>query len=176
MTILKQDFESVVKQHQPMLYRVAFNFLRNVGAAEEVVQEVFLKLYKRLDTIESAEHIRAWLRRAVTRQCIDASRLGSRRKESQFEDLPEVVGETPEHDPLLNERLRRLVGSLPEQQRLIVILRYGEDLDSEEIGAILNMRPSTVRTQLQRALQVLRAKSPQILGEEIHGTIGRKTP
>lgn len=165
------DFESLVQRHQAMLYRIAFNFFRNVHVAEEVVQDVFLKLYELRETIQSPEHLSTWLRRAVTHRCIDVRRLGSMQKESQLDELPEIADELPEADPLLTERLRRLVASLPEKQRMIVILRYGEDMDSDEIGAALDMPPSTVRSYLQRALVLLREKAPRILGEEINGSI-----
>src|SRR5215475_2163588 len=125
---MNEDFERLVRTHNAMLYRIAFNFLRDVPAAEEVVQEVFLKLYQRLDTIESPERVAAWLRRTVTRQCLDVFKLRSRKRELPMEEVPELAAETPDSDALLNERMRRLVASLPEKQRMIVILRYGEDL------------------------------------------------
>lgn len=95
--------------------------------------------------------------------------------ETQVEEMPEVADELPENDPLLDERLRRLVASLPEIQRLVVILRFGEDLDSEEIGAALDMPSPTVRSHLQRALALLREKAPRILGEKFHESIRRQS-
>jgi len=65
--------------------------------------------------------------------------------ETTLEEMPDVAGEVREDDPLLNERLRILVGSLPEIPRLVVILKYGEDMDSDQIAAALDMPSSTVR-------------------------------
>jgi RNA polymerase sigma factor (sigma-70 family) len=175
MAILKGDFESLVRQHEPMLCRIAHNFLRRAGLAEEIVQDVFLQCYENLEKIESPAHLKAWLRRAVTHRCIDVARSGRAQRELQLAELPDVADSIPEQDPLLSEHLRRLVGSLPEKQRMVVILRYVEDLDSDDIGELLDMPASTVRTHLQRALAVLREKAQQAFGEEINGPIRKQS-
>jgi len=171
MAILKQDFETIVRVHQAMLYRIAFNFLRNVHIAEEVVQDVLLQLYESDPEIESMEHLKAWLRRAATHRCIDLVRRRSFQIEAQVDAMPDVAGETGENDPLLDERVRTMVASLPETQRMVVILRYGEDMTSDEIALVLDMPSPTVRSHLQRALALLREKAPQILGERVYESI-----
>jgi RNA polymerase sigma-70 factor, ECF subfamily len=175
MTIPREDFEAIVQAHQAMLYRIAFNFFRNVQAAEDLVQDVFLELCGSGVSIESPAHLAAWLRRTVTHRCIDRTRRKSTQMETQVDEMPEVVEEAPESDPLLHERLRILVASLPEIPRLIVILRYGEDMNSDEIASMLEMPRSTVRSHLHRALALMRTKAPQILGERIHESIGRQS-
>jgi len=171
MAIPREDFESIVHAHQAMLYRIAFNFFRNAHIAEEVVQDVLLQLYENGAGIGSRAHLAAWLRRAATHRCIDILRRRSTQIEMQVDEMPDVAEETAESDPLLYERLRVLVASLPEVQRLVVILRYGEDMNSDEIAAALDMPSSTVRSHLHRALALLREKAPQILGEGIHESI-----
>src|SRR5256885_1619212 len=123
MAIADDDFESLVRRHAPILYRIAFNFFLSAPVAEEIVQDVFLQCFENLARIESSEHLTAWLRRAATHRCIDVVRSGKAQKELQLDELPDVPDATPETDPLLSERLRRLVASLPEKQRMIVILR-----------------------------------------------------
>jgi RNA polymerase sigma-70 factor (ECF subfamily) len=175
MIIRDDEFEALVRRHEAMLCRIAFNFLHSASIAEEIVQDVFLQCYGSLKKIESPEHLAAWLRRAVTHRCIDMARSGRAQKELQLEELPDVADSIPEHDPLLSERLRRLVAVLPEKQRMVVILRYAEDLDSEEIGELLGMPASTVRTHLQRALDILREKAQHAFGEEFNGSIRKRS-
>ena len=139
MILPDDEFEAYVLRHEAMLCRIAFNFIRSASIAEEVVQDVFLQCYRNLAKIESPGHLAAWLRRAVTHRCIDVARSGRVQKELQLDELPDVAGPVSENDPLLSERLRRLVASLPEKQRIVVILRYAEDMDSEEIGEMLDM-------------------------------------
>jgi RNA polymerase sigma-70 factor (ECF subfamily) len=88
------------------------------------------------------------------------------RHEVQLAQLPEIPDHPDGSDPLLRERLRRLVASLPEKPRLVVLLRYGEDLDAEEIARVLKMPVRTVWSHLYRALALLREKAPRYLGEE----------
>jgi len=62
-------------------------------------------------------------------------------------------------DPIADEQLRRLVASLPEKFRMVVLLRYQEDLDPEDIARVLDVSVNTVKSQLQRALTMLRQKA-----------------
>src|SRR5262245_20511036 len=103
------DFESVVRTHQGMVYSIACNFFHNDAIAEEVAQEVFLQLYEHLGSVEAGAHCVAWLRRSTVHRCIDALRRSSFRREVQVEQLPEIPVDGTETDPLLQERLRRLV-------------------------------------------------------------------
>jgi RNA polymerase sigma factor (sigma-70 family) len=175
MDLAGDDFGELVRTHQGMLYRIAYTFFLSAPVAEEIVQDVFLQCYENLEKIETPGHLKSWLRRAATHRCIDVVRTGTAQKELQLDELPDVTDPIPESDPLLSERLRRLVASLPEKQRMIVILRYGEDLDSEEIGEVLDMPASTVRSYLLRALELLREKAPRILGEEFNGPVRKRS-
>src|SRR5437879_4288912 len=126
----KADFEFIVHSHQAMVYSIAYNFLHNAAVAEEVAQDVFLQLYENRHMVGTDSHLVSWLRRTATHRCIDASRRRSFCNEIQLEELPDVPDHLPAADPLLQERLRRLVASLPEKPRMVVILRYGEDMDA----------------------------------------------
>jgi RNA polymerase sigma-70 factor (sigma-E family) len=171
MVIKDDEFEALVLRHQAMLYRIAFNFFLSRAIAEEAVQDVFLQCFENLKRIESSDHLKSWLRRAATHRFIDIVRSGKAQKEFQFDELPDVPDTTSESDPLLSERLRRLVASLPEKQRMIVILRYGEDMDSDEIAEVMGMPAATVRSYLHRALALLREKAPRALREELYGPV-----
>ena len=165
MTADEADFEMLVRDHQTMVFSLAYHFFHNEAIAEEVAQEVFMKLYENLDRLESPSHVALWLRRTTSHRCIDYLRRGSVRHEVQLEQLPEIPDHPNGSDPLLRERLRRLVASLPVKPRLVVLMRYGEDLDPEEIGRILKMPVRTVWSHLYRALALLRAKASRYLGE-----------
>ena len=75
------------------------------------------------------------------------------------------VALTPTGDPLLGTALKKLVAALPEKSRAIVVLRYQEDLDPAEIARVLGIPVGTVKSQLQRALALLREKLSRSLGE-----------
>lgn len=154
------EFGGLVREHQAMVFSLAYHVLHDRAAAEEVAQDVFLELHRHLGKLQSAEHVVFWLRRVAAHRAIDASRRRERRRAELALDLvPEPAGSAPESDLLLSQQLRRLVASLPEQARLMVVLRYQEDMDPADIAALMNMRINTVKSQLRRALKLLREKA-----------------
>ena len=164
--IAEADFEALVRQHQAMVFSLAWHFFHNEALAEDVAQDVFLRLYENLDRLESFAHVAFWLRRTTSHRCIDYLRRGSVRQEVQLEQLPEVPIDPDAGDPLLRERLRRLVASLPEKPRLVVLLRFGGDLDADEIGRVLKMPVRTVWSHLYRGLALLREKASRYFQEK----------
>lgn len=157
-------FEQIVREHQAMVFSIACHFLRDAGRAEELAQEVFLELYRNLKKLKSAEHLRFWLRRVAANRSIDWLR---RRPpgEISLEDAPEPVARTAaEEDPLLQEKLRRLVLALPERPRMMVILRFQEGLELHEIAQALEMPVNTVKSSLRRSLAVLQEKLARVAG------------
>jgi RNA polymerase sigma-70 factor (ECF subfamily) len=82
------------------------------------------------------------------------------------DQLPEIPVHLPEKDPLLQEGLRRLIASLPEKPRSVMILRYGDDMDVAEIARVLEMPVRTVWSHLQRATSMIREKAARYLMEE----------
>jgi RNA polymerase sigma-70 factor (ECF subfamily) len=165
MTYDRNDLESIIRKHQAMVFSIALHFFNNAQSAEEVAQDVFLQLFEKLETIQSADHLAAWLRRTTSHRCIDTLRRKHTHQEIAMQHLPEVPEEAKESDPMRDERLRALVASLPETPRMIVVLRYGQDMEATEIAAALNMPVATVRSHLQRAIGLLREKASGWLGE-----------
>ena len=151
-----------------MVFSIALRILGDRSAAEEAAQDVFLELHARLGDLASEEHILHWLRRVNVHRAIDRVRRRERRPEvaMDWQDLPEPAdpaGEPTDADPLLSRRLRRLVASLPEVPRTVLILRYQEDMSPEEIGGVLDMPVATVKSHLQRTLRLLREKAARVL-------------
>ena len=149
-----------------MVFSIACNFFHNSAIAEEIAQEVFLKLYEDHRTVEIGSHCIAWLRRSTVHRCIDTARRASFRQEVQVDLLPEIPVDAVETDPLLQEGLRRLIASLPEKPRAVLVLRFGEDMDAEEISRTLQMPVRTVWSHLQRATAMIREKATRYLKEK----------
>lgn len=152
------NFEKILADNQSLVFSLALRFLRDREGAEELAQEVFLQLYEKLRKIESPAHATWWLRRAISHRCIDEARKRRLRPRIGLEAVPEPPAESRDADPLLSQRLRKLVENLPENARMVVLLRYQEDLDPMEIAEMLNMPISTVKSLLHRSLAVLRGK------------------
>src|SRR5215510_11688643 len=158
-------FAEIVRQHQGMVFSLAYHFLRDRWLAEELAQEVFLNLHQNLSSIKSPAHLVFWLRKVTSHRCIDQARRQKVRPQVSLEDVPEPTAATTENDLLLAEMLKRVVDTLPENARLVVILRYQEDLDPAEIAKVLEMPLNTVKSHLRRSLAILRDKLSRTLGE-----------
>lgn len=152
------DLTSLVREHQSMVFSLAYHFLHDRFLAEEVAQEVFLSLHRNLDTIQTPEHAGFWLRKVTVQRAIDETRRRKRRPQVTLEAVPEPVARASERDPMLGEVLRRLIATLSEAPRAVMILRYQEDLDPSEIAELLDMPVGTVKSHLQRSLALLREK------------------
>ena len=166
-------FVDAVDQNKAMVFSIAWHFLRDRVRAEELAQDVFLRLYRCWHKMESGEHIQGWLRKTMTNRCIDEIRHRQSQPYISLEDTEELGTLEPLQDPMLAAYLERMVASLPEKQRMLVILRYQEGMEPGEISKMLGMKPSTVRTMLGRAIALLRAKTARRLGREegIHGAV-----
>ena len=148
-----------MRANQSMVFSLAYHLLHDRAAAEEVAQEAFLALHRSLARIQSPEHAVFWLRKVAVQRAIDESRRRARRPQVALDGNEAAAAPANSLvDPLLNETLRRLVASLPEAPRSVMVLRYQEDLDPSEIAEMLDMPVSTVKSHLQRSLALLREK------------------
>jgi len=160
------EFSALVREHQSMVYGIALHFLHDPASAEEVAQDVFLQLYRHRDGLEGPGHVTAWLRRVACNRSIDYARSRRSQASVSLEEIGEPAGASAPDDPLLREKLRKLILSLPDKARMVMILRYQEDLDPEEIARELEMPVRTVKSHLQRSLALLREKFGRALGEK----------
>lgn len=152
------DFDELMRAHQAMVFSVAWHFLRDRASAEEVAQEVFLSLHRNLASIQSPAHAEFWLRKVTVQRAFDEGRRRKRRPQIGLQEIAEPAATADRGDPLLGETLRRLIATLAEAPRMVMILRYQEDLDPTEIANLLDMPVATVKSHLQRSLALLRGK------------------
>lgn len=144
-----EDTEKIIEQYSDMVYRLAFSRVGTRQDADDVYQEVFYRYLRKHPSFKSEEHRKAWLLR-VTINCSNTFLTSSwRKRQTEFpEDMP--FKEPKQQD------LYVVLQQLPEKYRVVIHLFYYEELSVEEIGKILNRKPSTVRTQLTRAREMLR--------------------
>jgi len=153
------SFEALVRLHQRTVHSLALRMLGTRDAADDLAQEVFLQLHLHLSSMESAAHLAFWLRRVVTHRAIDRLRSRPQVAIASIDDEPEIVDtHAATDDPLLQHRLRELIGELPASARAVMLLRYQEDLDPVEIARTLDMPINTVKSHLKRSLAALRER------------------
>ena len=149
-------FATLIRRHQNMVFSVALHMLRSRPAAEDLAQEVFLELYRSLGRLESEAHVVSWLRRVASHRCIDEIRRRNHRPEFPTDTLPESADMPQTREVFVAERLQAMVAGLPERARMVVVLRYQEEMDPTEIAQALSMPINTVKSHLRRSLAALR--------------------
>ena len=147
-------FAAIISDYQSVVFGIAYHFFNDRAVAEEIAQDVFLQLYRNLAAIHSRRHLLYWLRQVTSRKCIDETRR-SGPKRVHLDDVD--VSVTPNIvDPLIARRLQERIAALPGIQRLVLTLRYQEELGPVEIGLLVGMPENTVKSYLHRALTALR--------------------
>jgi RNA polymerase sigma-70 factor (ECF subfamily) len=158
------SFEWIVRRYQNMVFSLAYHFSHDRALAEDLAQEVFLDLFRSAASIQSPAHLEFWLRRVTVHRTIDHARR-NRMQFSNLEDVAEPQAEVRESDVLMCNKLRQLVATLPGRRRMVVLLRFQEELELHEIAEIMEMPINTVKSYLQRSLGFLREKLARCMGD-----------
>jgi RNA polymerase sigma-70 factor (ECF subfamily) len=160
-----EAFAALVNEHQRYVYNLALRVLQNEEEALDLTQEAFVRAWTALPNFRGQSRFRTWLYRIVTNLCYN--RLPNLRR-SLNELGHDVISEIPETDPAfdnpargmesreLRSYLHKAMDSLDENYRLLISLRYQNELSYEEIAATLNLPLGTVKTGLFRAREQLR--------------------
>ena len=147
---------AAMEAYGPMVYRLALCRMQNAADAEDVYQDVFLRLLQQKLPCSDPEHTKAWLIRTTLNRCTDIGRFRLRRPAIPLEEAAELASPPSPQDSALWDA----VSGLPVKFRLVIHLHYAEGYSTKEIAALLSIPPATVRTRLRRG----REKLKQILG------------
>lgn len=150
----EEEFEAAARKHMDGIFRLALNYMGSFAEAEDVTQNVLIRLYKARRPFESPEHLRRWLVRVTINESKRMLLSPWRRTESL--ELLEDRAALPEE----NRELFRAVMALPEKYRVPMYLYYYEGYSTEELAKLLKIPGSTVRTRLRRG----RAQLKESLG------------
>ncbi len=147
-----QAFTEAVEKYTDTVYRVAFHSCKNPADSEDIVQNVFLKLYREKTDFESEEHVRRWLIRVTVNEAKKLVGSAWFRKSASLEEYAGTMDFAyPEESELF-----LAVMALPKKYRIPVYLFYYEDYPVKEVAALCGLKESTVQTRLQRARERLR--------------------
>lgn len=161
---MKFDIEQIINEYSTMVYRIALVYGKTKEDAEDIFQEVFLRLVRYQNRLESKEHVRNWLIR-VTANC-GKSYI---KKQSRNQTLPLMEDVMLCDEMEDNDRgyaIYQAVKSLPEKYRVVVHLYYYEELSVKEISDCLNRREGTIKSQLARSRELLKRKLGKEFGNE----------
>ncbi len=169
----RQEFSAIVTQTEGMVYSIGLAFFRNRALAQDLAQDTYLDLFRNLHKLESDRHIVNWLRQAMSRKCIDYTRRKKNAPHLDLEAIPERGMGPAEPDPAMSAELRRNVADLPPKMRMVLVLRFQQDLKLREIAEVLDMPVNTAKTLLRRSLIRLRPKVAHLRTEVAYAPAGR---
>ena len=159
-------FQALVERHRTMVYRVAYQFAGNHHDAEDIAQEVFIKVYRSLDRFRQDAQLTSWMYRIVMNACIDHRRRYRAGTNAATGDEAEyTMSNAPEETPgpeeqayagEIGEVLQLEIGRLPKGQRLVFVMRHYQGMKLCEIAAALGLAEGTVKRQLHAAVHRLR--------------------
>lgn len=170
------SFAILLDRYRGPVIHFIYRMIQNHPVAEELAQEVFLRVYRSRSTYEPAAKFTTWLFRIATHLALNWLRDGKHEKSQERLDDNEA-GEAPRdvidrkpsvEQKLVNrarmEEIRRAIAELPEKQRAAVLMHKYEEMDYSQIAKVLNCSESAVKSMLFRAYETLRAKLAHMAG------------
>jgi RNA polymerase sigma-70 factor (ECF subfamily) len=178
----ERAFRELVTAHRDRVYNITFRMLGNRAEAEDVAQEVFITVFKTIDTFREESKFSTWLYRVAVNHSKNRIKYLSRRQDRNQDELDETNANSSSSDaPIsapvpsapdralegaqMEKLLQEAIATLDEDQRVVVVLRDVEDLSIEEICDITGLPDGTVKSRLHRARLALRKKLQRHVGE-----------
>ena len=146
-----EHFTYLADKYMDTVFRLAFSYMKSRADADDITQNVLLKLYRYDKDFQSESHLKNWLIRVTINECKQAFRSPWRRTE----DIQDYANSLAMSEPEQRE-LFEAVMSLPSNYRVVLYLYYYEDHTSDEIARMLDIPAATVRTRLARGREKLK--------------------
>ncbi|WP_310605050.1 sigma-70 family RNA polymerase sigma factor [Anaerosporobacter sp.] len=143
------EIEEVLYLYSNMVYKIALTYTKNIQLAEDVFQTTFLKYMESEKELDTEEHRKAWLIKVTLNECKRIYRSAYFKRTVPLEDI--YMAQEEETDQIFNEVMK-----LPLKYRKVIHLFYYEELSIKQISSLLEMKESTVTSQLTRARQKLK--------------------
>ncbi|MFJ7971839.1 RNA polymerase sigma factor [Psychrobacillus sp. NPDC096389] len=156
----KQAYAHIINKYKNRLYATILRMTRNPQNAQDLVQEAFIKVYQQLNKYDQKGSFSSWIYRVAINHCMDEFRKKSyKMKQVEINEEKIVNTNHPEVVFLKKEKsrqLEKLIAILPEDERMIILLRYVNELSYNEISELIEIPLSDVRNKLHRAKKKMR--------------------
>ena len=155
----ERSFETLIEKHYLSVYQLSFKWCRVKEDAEEITQEVFIKLGRKLNTFNRKSSFRTWLYRIVINTAKDYTRKNSisRLYESAFaEEQSNEKNDDPPTDPIDAQQVYDAIDTLPDKQKAALMLVMTEGLNHKEAATILHCSETTVSWRIHQARKALK--------------------
>ena len=155
----KQAFGELVERYQNYVYNLAFRFSGNIADAEDLTQEVFLLLMRKVGQWRREAKFSTWLYRVTANLCLE--RLRGVRETVPLEDYEPPASDNPVQEAEVADfhvQIQRVLLEIPPDYRAAVVLRDINGLSYDEVAAVLELAPGTVRSRISRGRALLAEK------------------
>lgn len=147
-----EEVEKIIEKYSSILYKIAYSYTGSKEDSEDVLQEVFIK-YARQGTFQNEEHKKSWLIRVTINCSINVVKSSHRKKTVALEgEENKLISKNVETE----SEIKTIVMELPIKYRAAIYLYYYEGYKVEEIAAVLNKKPASIYTLLNRGRALLR--------------------
>jgi len=162
------DIETIFRTHHKMLCKVAYAIVKEKSAAEDIVQDVFLTLWKKRKELIIDSNLKGYLYRSVSNSCLNYLQSYHKRNVKPLEDFHEqALGTFTLHDSMdydrLNSAVQKAIDNLPPRCKVIFVLSRMEGLKHQQIAEALQVSVKTVENQMGIALVKLRGELKSFL-------------
>ena len=166
----EQAFEQLFRRYYQPMMRFVWGYVKCEAIAEELVQELFTKIWENRKTLNINRSVKAYLYTSARNMSLDylkhkvvENAWEQEKKALHLDTLPESTIEKNLHNKMVLQEVEKAIQSLPERRRLIFILSRYEDMTYKEIADFLDISVNTVETQISRALSALREQFSSLL-------------
>ncbi|MEK7463904.1 MAG: RNA polymerase sigma factor [Patescibacteria group bacterium] len=159
-------FDGLINRHSQAIYRFTLKLLGNSDEARDATQEAFIKAWKHIDRFDTSKNFKTWIFSIAKNGAIDKLRKNKSVNFSSLDDEKNIFDANIPDDQLLpneiferNENIeiiKNALGSIPFDQKTVILLHNGEEMTFEEISEVLSKPMNTVKSQYRRALISLR--------------------
>jgi RNA polymerase sigma-70 factor (ECF subfamily) len=160
----EQAFGMLVRMWQERIHRFALRYVNDYDLAQDITQMTFIKVFTRLNTLDSPERFTPWIYRIALNLCIDEARRKKRLRQFESEgtfneetDLADVLQQSDSHafSQDRNRIIEQSLHRLPDEQRTIVLMKIFQELTFREIADILEIPENTAKARLYYAFKAL---------------------
>jgi RNA polymerase sigma-70 factor (ECF subfamily) len=178
----ERAFRELIENHRDRVYNICYRMLGNRHESEDVAQEVFITVFKQIDTFREEAKFSTWLYRVAVNHCKNRIKYLARRYDKSRDELDDETASGANGTPIgapvprspdtalegaqMEKLMQDAIAALDDEQRIVVVLRDVEDLSIEEICEITGLPDGTVKSRLHRARLVLRKKLARHVGEQ----------
>ncbi|HYK73860.1 MAG TPA: RNA polymerase sigma factor [Pseudoneobacillus sp.] len=156
----KQAYAHIINKYKNPLYATILRMTKHPQDAQDLVQEAFIKVYHQLEKYDGSGEFAGWIYRVTINHCMDEFR--KKRYQMKQVELTDEKLDNPNHPEVVflkkekSRQLEKLVSTLPEDERIIILLRYVNELSYDEISEMVDTPISNVRNKLHRAKKKMR--------------------